>query len=386
MQLYEPQEDSLLLMKHIKTYANGNVLDVGTGSGILAVEAKKYARFVLGVDIQQEVVQYCKEKYAGVKNLFFKQSDLLQNVNRKFEFIVFNPPYLPADKHVKDVTLDGGKHGYELIERFLKDVNRVLKDNGKILLLFSSLSKKEKIDEFIWKNCLTAQVLEKCYVGGFETLYVYVLEKSPLLQKLEKKKITDVHYFSKGKRGIVFTGKYRGRIVVVKTVHPESKAINRIENEVAFLKRLEKYHIAPRVFFKGEDFFVMELIAGEFLIEYLQKSSAKEVRVVLKKILEIMYLLDTLGINKGEMTRPLKHVLVRSDGEVTVLDFERATMSEAPQNVTQFCQFLTSRGLQRILTENGIAFDKTEFVNMTQNYKKDTSKRNFDRIVRKVYK
>ncbi len=41
MQLYEPREDSELLAKHVNEHAKGICLDVGTGSGIQAVEAAK---------------------------------------------------------------------------------------------------------------------------------------------------------------------------------------------------------------------------------------------------------------------------------------------------------------------------------------------------------
>ena len=39
--VYEPREDSLMLADYIKNYAKGSVLDVGTGSGILAHTAAK---------------------------------------------------------------------------------------------------------------------------------------------------------------------------------------------------------------------------------------------------------------------------------------------------------------------------------------------------------
>ncbi len=44
--VYEPREDSYLLKKHIPEYSRGIVLDIGTGSGILAKEASKTAETV----------------------------------------------------------------------------------------------------------------------------------------------------------------------------------------------------------------------------------------------------------------------------------------------------------------------------------------------------
>ncbi|MFW6383394.1 MAG: HemK2/MTQ2 family protein methyltransferase [Nanoarchaeota archaeon] len=91
--VYEPAEDSVLLKRNIGNYAKGKVLDMGTGSGILAEEAKKYASSVTGADIGKEAVEYCKNRIRAVN---FIQSDLFSNINEKFDTILFNPPYLPS--------------------------------------------------------------------------------------------------------------------------------------------------------------------------------------------------------------------------------------------------------------------------------------------------
>jgi release factor glutamine methyltransferase len=384
MKLYEPREDSLLLKKHIKKYAKGNVLDVGTGSGIQAVEAKKYADFVLGVDIQKEVINYCKNTHKK-ENLFFKQSNLLENVKKKFDLITFNPPYLPNDKRVKDITLDGGKHGYELIRDFLNTVNNHLKPDGKILLLFSNLSKKEKVEGFINKNGLKFKKLDEQYMGGFETLYIYLLEKESWNKEVDKNKITDIQYLTSGKRGIVFTGQKGTQKVAMKVINPKSEAINRTETELNFLKRLERYKIAPKVLLAGKNFFVMEFIEGKLILQFIKESKKKAIQATLKKILQMMYLLDTLKINKEEMTRPIKHLIITSD-TITLLDWERANMTQNPKNLTQFCQFLTSTRVSCMLNKKNIQLSKGKMVKLTQIYKKDMTSTNSDKIIQQLYK
>ena len=51
-------------------------------------------------------------------------SDLFSNIKGKFNTIIFNPPYLPEDEF-KDKSLDGGKKGYEIIEKFLNKVSKI---------------------------------------------------------------------------------------------------------------------------------------------------------------------------------------------------------------------------------------------------------------------
>lgn len=177
---YEPREDSYLILKHIKEYVKGAVLDMGTGSGILAEEAAKYADEVIGADINEYAVKKAQEKY---KNIKFVCSDLFSYFRKhpqKFDLIIFNPPYLPEDKdEPEDIKLmtTGGKYGYELIEKFLSQAKNYLKENGKILLLFSSLTNKNKVDEIISKNNYNCKEIDKQKLH-FEELYIYLIKQN----------------------------------------------------------------------------------------------------------------------------------------------------------------------------------------------------------------
>ena len=184
MELYEPAEDSFLLKKHVKKYSKGIVLDMGTGSGILAEEAatsKKVVK-VFGVDINEEAIKYCI-RHQKSKKIIYAKSDLFslfqvvrKYMNTKFDTIIFNPPYLPNDPKVKDLALFGGKQGYELICKFLHESKKFLKPNGKILLLFSSLTGKETLDNFLIKNHWKFKEIDNQHIF-FEDLYIYLIEK-----------------------------------------------------------------------------------------------------------------------------------------------------------------------------------------------------------------
>ena len=69
-------------------------------------------------------------------------------------------------------ALDGGREGYELIERFLKEAKYFLKKDGIILMVFSSLTKKQRIDGILKREGYCFEVLEKKKID-FEELYVY---------------------------------------------------------------------------------------------------------------------------------------------------------------------------------------------------------------------
>ena len=167
--VYEISEDSFLLGKYAEKFSRGKVLDVGTGNGYLMEIALKKTKDAIGIDIDEEVVEFCKKKGLNVK-----KSDLFENINEKFDVIIFNPPYLPQEKGMKEhKDLFGGKNGWEVIERFFKEAKNYLNKNGEILILFSNLTNKKKVNSIIKKNNFKFELLEEKSVGLMERLYVY---------------------------------------------------------------------------------------------------------------------------------------------------------------------------------------------------------------------
>ena len=168
--IYQPREDSFLLEKYVKKLARGHVLDMGTGSGIQAIAALEKAETVTAIDINPNSINNFKNK-----KITFIRSDLFSSLEskRKFDTIIFNAPYLP-EEGARDPALDGGKKGHETIERFLKQAKDHLEQDGIILLVFSSLTNKEKVDQIIKDNGYRSELLEKVHVS-FEDIYCYKL-------------------------------------------------------------------------------------------------------------------------------------------------------------------------------------------------------------------
>jgi HemK-related putative methylase len=374
-EVYEPREDSFLLAEQVKKHAKGIVLDVGTGSGIQAVTAakKKSVKSVIAIDKNKKVVTHCKDSIKN-KKIKFLESDLFSNVKGKFDTIAFNPPYLPEDVKLKDMTIYGGKKGYEIIERFLSEVNEFLKPDGIILLLFSSLTKKDKVDGFIKDNLLESKLLTKKHIF-FEDLFVYSIKKSSLLKELEKNKVKNLKYFTKGHRGILFTADYKGKKAVIKVKLPESKAIGRMENEGKWLKVLNKKGIGPKLFLANKDFFVYEYIPGPFILNHFEKSNKKIIIKIIKGVFDQMFILDRLGVDKEEMHHPFKHVIISKNKPVLV-DFERCHKTLKPKNVTQFCQCVNSMSR----TNKKIKINRNKMIKLAKQYKKNQNKENLNKI------
>jgi len=407
-EVYEPMEDSFLLAKHVKKHSNGFVLDVGTGSGIQAIAASEKAKLIIGIDISRDAIKLAKENAfkQNVKNICFFESSLfdsfkkiqakkqfknnfLKNLNNKkihnflekkilFDLIIFNPPYLPQDKGIDDKSIYGGKKGHETLERFLSQTGYYLKENGKILIVFSSLTKKEKVDELLQNHCFEFRQIdeEKLF---FETLFVYLIKKSSLLKTLEKKGLKNIKKFARGNRGLLYKASLKKKIVVIKTKKPESEAKGRIANETKWIKILNKHKVGPKLLFSGNGYFAYEFVKGDFIIDFIKKNNKEDIIKIIKNVFNQIYIMDKLKVDKEEMHRPLKHIII--DKKPVLIDFERCKITKKPKNVTQFCQFLMSGSTELLLRQKGIKLKKDKIINLAKTYKKEQTKENLNKIL-----
>lgn len=140
--VYRPGEDSYLLARYVLRLVHGEVLDMGTGSGIQAVEAalKPMVSRVVAVDVNPAALEAAKRRMESggvVGKIEFIQSDLFENVEGVFDWIVFNPPYLPSEGDADEASWAGGETGAETVRRFLHDARSHLKKRGSILMVYS---------------------------------------------------------------------------------------------------------------------------------------------------------------------------------------------------------------------------------------------------------
>ena len=154
--VYQPAEDSYLLLRYVERLVEGLVLDMGTGSGVQALGAasKPDVELVVAVDIDPEAVGEADRnlRRAGLRHrVELVVSDLFSAFRPigLFKWIVFNPPYLPSEGAVDEVSWAGGPRGGEVIERFLREASRYLRGDGGILLVYSTLT---DLDEEAFKG------------------------------------------------------------------------------------------------------------------------------------------------------------------------------------------------------------------------------------------
>jgi release factor glutamine methyltransferase len=129
------------------------VLDLGTGSGAIAVSLAKYNTnySILATDVSMSALFVARENAIHndvINRVLFIQTDLFDGIspNNKFDWVVSNPPYIPTGdlpslpeeirKYEPILALDGGTDGLDVIKRIIENASMFLKPSGHLAIEF----------------------------------------------------------------------------------------------------------------------------------------------------------------------------------------------------------------------------------------------------------
>lgn len=138
-------DESVLLAKWINVSPNDLVLDLGTGSGIMALAAAQQgAKKVVATDINHNASKYLDLNISlnGFSDrIEYIHSDVFDQLDGEhWDLIASNPPFVPVPKnHKYFVHSDGGQFGTSIIERILESIECRLSSSGQLFLLALSL-------------------------------------------------------------------------------------------------------------------------------------------------------------------------------------------------------------------------------------------------------
>jgi len=184
--VYEPAEDSFIFAENLVVKEGSYVLDMGTGCGILGIIASEKAARVIAVDINPYAIRCAKEnaKLNGVSDkMSFLQGDLFTSIRigEKFDFILFNSPYLPTESTEANSWLgrawSGGVTGRQVIDRFICGAPKFLERGGHVFLMQSTLSNINETLQKFEENGLKTSVVAECALPFFETIVLVKAER-----------------------------------------------------------------------------------------------------------------------------------------------------------------------------------------------------------------
>ena len=138
-------ETEELVVKTIEKIKNKNyhkALDIGTGSGCIAILLKKHTNLdVKALDVSSDALSLAIiNAKRNNQDIAFILSDLFQNIDEKFDLIISNPPYIRYDEEIDEIVKNNEPHlalysasnGLSHYERILKDAKKYLNEHYMI--------------------------------------------------------------------------------------------------------------------------------------------------------------------------------------------------------------------------------------------------------------
>ena len=158
---FETEELVENTIKYIKKYNYNSIVDIGTGSGCIAITIKKIfpSMLVDAVDISKDALALAQSN--SIKNdtlINFYEGNLLNPLNKKYDIIISNPPYIAYDEEIMDIVKNNEPHlalyadnnGLYYYEEILKNVYNYINKNGLIAFEIG-YDQAEKIKQIVQK-------------------------------------------------------------------------------------------------------------------------------------------------------------------------------------------------------------------------------------------
>jgi len=170
MFVYPGAEDSVFLSEYLKEKKCNRMLDMGTGTGILA-QSVGNANEIYCVDINPNAIEFAKKTLGENKKIKFIVSDLFEKIseNEKFDLIVFNTPYLDEEEP-HDYAWTYMQNGEDIIKKFILQAVKHLEKKGEIIILISDRG-YEEYEQFCKENKINWEKVRKKTLF-FEKLFI----------------------------------------------------------------------------------------------------------------------------------------------------------------------------------------------------------------------
>ena len=131
--VYPVRDQTLAFLDTLPEIPCRRLLDLGSGTGVAALVAARYADHAWALDITERAAQFARFNQAlnGVENVTVARGDLYAPVaGLRFDRIVAHPPYVPVSR-ATFVFRDGGQDGEQVLRRIVEGLPEFLEPGGR---------------------------------------------------------------------------------------------------------------------------------------------------------------------------------------------------------------------------------------------------------------
>jgi len=176
-----------IALQILKTVISPKILDVGTGSGCIAIALANELpeASVTGIDIDPNMLKIAQKNadLHKINNIIFKQMDIQKEIPKEsYNLIVSNPPYIPLnkisdlEKNIKDfephIALTDGADGLTFYHRLASVASKILHSNGYLIMEVGQGEHPQKALKLFKNNAFASNKLIQDYNGDDRVLWV----------------------------------------------------------------------------------------------------------------------------------------------------------------------------------------------------------------------
>ena len=176
-----------IALQILKTVISPKILDVGTGSGCIAIALANELpeASVTGIDIDPNMLKIAQKNadLHKINNIIFKQMDIQKEIPKEsYNLIVSNPPYIPLnemsdlEKKIKDfephIALTDGADGLTFYHRLASVASKILHSNGYLIMEVGQGEHPQKALKLFKNNAFASNKLIQDYNGDDRVLWV----------------------------------------------------------------------------------------------------------------------------------------------------------------------------------------------------------------------
>jgi len=187
-----PETESLtkktneLIKKYFKN-ENIKVLEIGTGSGVIAITLKKQNNNyeVTATDISKKALKVAKKNQRNQQvDIKLINTDIAKNIKNKYDVLISNPPYIPKNsktveeqviKHEPHLALFAEENGLYFYKRILKETKNNLNETNIIAFEIGE-NQAEEIKQMAEKTYENPEIIIEKDANNFER-YIFIINK-----------------------------------------------------------------------------------------------------------------------------------------------------------------------------------------------------------------